>query len=82
MVIPTVRYRRGHRRKSKFLSVTGEKANFYQFSRRKGDVEKVALAQRLREETTMTLAWIAERLQMGSKTHLAHLLYWQRRNRP
>ena len=50
--------------------------------RRKGDAEKVALAQRLREETTMTLAWIAERLQMGSKTHLAHLLYWQRRNRP
>ncbi|MDA1055846.1 MAG: hypothetical protein O3C40_36120 [Planctomycetota bacterium] len=45
-------------------------------------MEKVALAQRLREETTMTLAWIAERLQMGSKTHLAHLLYWQRRNRP
>ncbi len=48
--------------------------------RRKGDAEKVALAQRLREETTMTLAWIAERLQRGSKTHLAHWLYWQRRN--
>ena len=48
--------------------------------RRKGDAEKVALAQRLREETTMTLAWIAERLQMGSKTHLAHLLYWRERN--
>ena len=48
--------------------------------RRKGDPAKIALAQRLREETTMTLAWIAERLQMGTRTHLAHLLYWQRRN--
>ena len=44
-------------------------------ARRKGDLEKVAIAQRLRQETTMTLAWIAARLQMGTKTHLAHLLY-------
>jgi hypothetical protein len=29
----------------------------------------------------MTLAWIAERLSMGAKTHLAHLLYWQNRNK-
>ena len=43
---------------------------------RKGDAEKVAIARRLRRETTMTLAWIAARLRMGSKTHLAHLLYW------
>ena len=50
--------------------------------RRKGDTKKVALAQRLREETTMTLAWIAEQLQMGSQTRLAHLLYCQRRNGP
>ena len=35
------------------------------------------MALRLRRETTMTLAWIAQRLQMGTKTHLAHLLYWQ-----
>jgi putative transposase len=47
-------------------------------ARRKGDPEKVAMAQRLRRETTMTLAWVAERLQMGTKTHLAHLLYWNR----
>jgi hypothetical protein len=46
--------------------------------RRKGDSVKVALAQRLRRETTVTLAWIAARLQMGTKTH-AHLLYWSRR---
>ena len=48
--------------------------------RRKGDPAKIAIAQRLRAETTVTLAWIAERLNMGTKTHLAHLLYWQRRN--
>lgn len=46
---------------------------------RKGDAGKVAIAQQLRRETTMTLAWIAERLQMGARTHLAHLLYWHGR---
>ncbi len=45
--------------------------------RRKGDPEKVALAQRLRRETTMTVGWIAERLKMGTRTHLTHLLYWK-----
>ncbi len=50
-------------------------------ARRKGDPEKVVIAERLREVTTMTLTWIAERLRMGSKTHLAHLLYWQRQQR-
>jgi hypothetical protein len=49
-------------------------------ARRKGDAVKVAIAERLRRETTVTLAWIAERMQMGAKTHLAHLLYWKRRN--
>ena len=49
--------------------------------RRKGDPEKIAIARRLREETTMTLAWVANRLNMGTKTHLAHLLYWQGRNK-
>jgi hypothetical protein len=49
-------------------------------TRRKGDAGKVEIAQRLQRETTMTLAWIAARLQMGTKTHLAHLLYWKRRN--
>lgn len=47
--------------------------------RRKGDPVKVAIANRVRRETTMTLAWIAERLRMGTRTHLAHLLYWDRR---
>ena len=50
--------------------------------RRKGDPEKVRIASRLRRETTMTQAWIAERLHMGTKTHLAHLLYWHNRTRP
>jgi hypothetical protein len=49
-------------------------------ARRKGDAGKVVIAMRLRRETTVTLAWIAERLQMGTKTYLAHLLYWKRRN--
>jgi hypothetical protein len=43
-------------------------------NRRKGDRGKVAMAKRLRAETTMTLVWIAGRLNMGTKTHLAHLL--------
>ena len=44
-------------------------------SHRKGDKRKLRIARRLREETTMTLAWIAQRLRMGSKTNLAQLLY-------
>lgn len=50
-------------------------------TRRKGDPVKIAIARRLRRETTMTLAWIADRLRMGTKTHLAHLLYWNDRAR-
>jgi hypothetical protein len=49
--------------------------------RRKGDPGKIAIARRLREETARTLAWIVERLSMGTTTHLAHLLFWERRNR-
>jgi putative transposase len=45
--------------------------------RRKSAPEKLQIALRLRRETTMTLSWIAERLQMGTKTHLSHLLYWR-----
>jgi len=47
-------------------------------ARRKGDGEKLKLALRLRAETTVTVKWIAERLRMGTWTHLNHLLYWQR----
>lgn len=44
-------------------------------ARRKGDRQKVRIAARLRQETTMTLAWIAEQLHMGAPSHLACLLY-------
>jgi putative transposase len=47
--------------------------------RAKGDREKLKLAVRLRVETTVTVKWIAERLCMGTWTHLNHLLYWHRR---
>jgi hypothetical protein len=43
--------------------------------RTKGDKLKVFLARRLRSETTMTLAWIAGRLQMGSWTYVSNLLH-------
>ncbi|MSU37149.1 MAG: transposase [Pedosphaera sp.] len=40
----------------------------------KGDKRKVAIAARLRRETTMTLKWIADRLAMGSWTNVSNLL--------
>jgi putative transposase len=43
-------------------------------ARRKGEPGKVRLARELRSETTMPLAWIAERLSMGSRGYLAWLL--------
>ena len=42
--------------------------------RAKGDPGKVKLARQLRAETTMTLRWIAKRLQMGSWTYVSNLL--------
>jgi REP element-mobilizing transposase RayT len=42
--------------------------------RRKGDAEKVGMAQRLRRETSVTLKWIAARLRMGSWSHVSNLL--------
>jgi REP element-mobilizing transposase RayT len=46
--------------------------------KQKGDPVKLRIAQRLRAETTVTMQWIAARLQMGTKGYLSHLLYWQR----
>ena len=43
--------------------------------RRKGDPEKLRVATRLRRETTMTLAWIAQHLCMGSAGYVNYLLY-------
>ena len=48
-------------------------------TRPKGDSVKVALAARLRAETTMTVWWIAERLAMGTRGYLNHLLYRRRK---
>ena len=45
----------------------------------KGHSVKVALAVRLRAETTLTVKWIAERLGMGTRGHLNHLLYRKRK---
>jgi hypothetical protein len=42
--------------------------------RPKADKVKIALAKRLRKETTMSLKWIALRLQMGSWTYVSNLL--------
>jgi hypothetical protein len=44
-------------------------------SRKKGDWEKIQMAQRLRRETPMTLGWIAHRLRMGSVAYLNNRLY-------
>ena len=45
----------------------------------KGGREKVEIAWRLRQQTTMTLKWIAQRLRMGTWTHVSNCLT-QRRN--
>ena len=42
--------------------------------RPKGDLQKLKIALRLRRETTMTLTWIAGRLNMGAAGSLANLL--------
>ena len=44
----------------------------------KWDSVEVALAARLRAETTMAVGWIAERLAMGTRGYLNHLLYRRR----
>ena len=41
----------------------------------KGDAAKVRIAVRLRKETVMSFAWIAERLAMGSRSHAQNLVY-------
>src|SRR4249920_1469008 len=36
---------------------------------------KIELAAKLREQTTVRVTWIAQRLVMGSRGHLMHLFY-------
>src|SRR5262245_53548180 len=40
----------------------------------KGDARKIQMARRLRQETTMPLHWIADRLQVGSVPYTAKLI--------
>jgi hypothetical protein len=47
--------------------------------RAKGDAGKVAMAERLRAETAVTVKWIAQRLQMGAPGYVNHLLYLRRK---
>ena len=42
--------------------------------RAKGHPDKVAIARRLRKESTMSLKWVAQRLHMGSWTYVSNLL--------
>lgn len=48
---------------------------------KKGAVEKVRIAGRLRSETTVTLAWICQKLCMGSVHYLNNRLYLWRHDR-
>ena len=49
--------------------------------RKKGDREKLKMAVRLRQETLVTVAWIAARLQMGSVANVNTLLYQWRQGK-
>ncbi len=42
--------------------------------RAKGHPGKVVIARRVRQETTLSLKWIAERLAMGTWTYVSNLL--------
>lgn len=48
---------------------------------RKGHPFKVKLAAKLRAQTTVTVGWIAHLPGMGTRGHLAHLLYLRERAR-
>ena len=59
------------------LGHSGQATGFIQApgrGRRKGDEAKVTLARRLRQEATMSLKRIAQRLQMGSWAYVFKLL--------
>jgi hypothetical protein len=47
---------------------------------RKGDKSEVRLALQLRQETTMSLKWIAGRLHMGSWTYVSNLIHEKRKH--
>ena len=43
--------------------------------RRKSDSDKIKIALRLRRQSSVTFAWIAQRLRMGVATHAANGVY-------
>ena len=47
--------------------------------RAKGDMEKVLIAARLREETPVTLQWLAEHLAAGSAGNVTNRLWHLKR---
>jgi hypothetical protein len=49
--------------------------------RRKGDRQKARIATRLRQETTMTWDWIAEKLAMGAGAYAANCARAERKER-
>ena len=49
--------------------------------RRKGDREKVKIAKRLRGETTMSLKWVANELEMGAWAYVSGLLSLDRKKK-
>jgi hypothetical protein len=51
-------------------------------ARRRGRRANVRLARRIREEMTMSLKWIAQRLHMGSWTYVSNLLNEQPPTQP
>jgi hypothetical protein len=51
-----------------------EDGNRYVNRTAKGDPAKVKIARRLRQETTMTWDWIAQRLNMGAAGYAAQFL--------
>jgi hypothetical protein len=52
-------------------------------ARRKGDAEKMALAARLRKETTLSVKVTAARVQLGTaKSASARLHEWRHKGKP
>lgn len=47
----------------------------------KGDPRKIEIAQRLRQETIVTIKWIAERLEMGSVAYVNNRLHLKRKGK-
>ncbi len=51
-------------------------------NRPKGDPAKLELAHQLRARTTLSVAWVAQHLSLGSRAHLAWLLQGRDTRKP